>query len=514
MRLRKAKLPILVILSILLLSSIHFGRGQTSTPEGVVINELMANNDKAVPGPYGDYPDWIELYNSGAEPVDLSGMYLTGNLSNPDAWQFASGTVIEPNGFLVVWADNSPERGSLHASFGLNANGEAVGLFATDGETQIDAITFGPQDDDVSFGRLPDGGLSWNYLTPTPGSPNQDIPDDLFINEFMANNNAAVAGPNGTYPDWIELYNAGNETIDLGGMYLTDDLTKPKWQFPAGTAISAKSFIVVWLDNLSDGGALHASFGLNATGEEIGLFARDGKSLVDSVVFDKQIRDISYGRLPDGNSSWNYLAPTPGSANELGEIANGATNNFGGVPEGLCINELMADNQMTVAGPDGTYPDWIELYNAGNETIDLGGMYLTDDLADSTKWRFPNETLIEPEGYLIIWADNSSDKSSLHAGFSLNANGEEVGLFASDGVTLIDSVVYTKQLGDVSYGRLPDGSANWEPLLRATPGWGNDKRQPGSETSVWLILLLIGIVIGLSALIVVAGKIHSRRKRR
>ena len=358
MRLRKAKLPILVILSILLLSSIPFGRGQTSTPEGVVINELMANNDKAVPGPYGDYPDWIELYNSGAEPVDLSGMYLTGNLSNPDAWQFASGTVIEPNGFLVVWADNSPERGSLHASFGLNANGEAVGLFATDGETQIDAITFGPQDDDASFGRLPDGVLSWNYLTPTPGSPNQDIPDDLFINEFMANNNAAVAGPNGTYPDWIELYNAGNETIDLGGMYLTDDL------------------------------------------------------------------------------------------------------------------------------------------------------------ADSTKRRFPNETLIEPEGYLIIWADNSSDKSSLHAGFSLNANGEEVGLFASDGVTLIDSVVYTKQLGDVSYGRLPDGSANWEPLLRATPGWGNDKRQPGSETSVWLILLLIGIVIGLSALIVVAGKIHSRRKRR
>jgi hypothetical protein len=168
---------------------------------------------------------------------------------------------------------------------------------------------------------------------------------------------------------------------------------------------------------------------------------------------------------------------------------------------------------MTVAGPDGTYPDWIELYNAGNETINLGGMYLTDDLADSTKWRFPNETLIEPEGYLIIWADNSSDKSSLHAGFSLNANGEEVGLFASDGVTLIDSVVYTKQLGDVSYGRLPDGSANWEPLLKATPGWGNNKPKATSETSIWLILLLIGVIIALSALVVAAGKMHAKRRK-
>jgi hypothetical protein len=183
------------------------------------------------------------------------------------------------------------------------------------------------------------------------------------------------------------------------------------------------------------------------------------------------------------------------------------------IPEGLFINEIMADNQITIAGPDGTYPDWIELFNASNKTINLSGMYLTDDLADPWGWRFPNETFIEPKGFMLIWADNSSDPDSLHTSFALNANGEEVGLFARDAMTLVDSVTFLKQIGDVSYGRLPDGGENWDYLLRTTPGWGNDERQPGTESEVWLILILIGVAFGLSALTIVAGKVHARRRR-
>ncbi len=492
----------------------------TDIPTDLFINEFMANNDAAIPGPDGDYPDWIELYNAGTEPVDLSGMYLTDDLTNPK-WQFPEGTNIGPNGYLVIWADNTLYPRSLHASFGLNATGEEIGLFAHDEETLIDSITFGVQDDDASFGRFPDGSPSWTFLTPTPGEANElyepetsVVINNLFINEFMANNDAVIPGPDGTYPDWIELFNAGNDTINISGMYLTDDLTNPKWQFPSGTTIEPQGFLVIWADNGSDRSSLHTSFGLNASGEDIGLFASDGESLVDSIVFDQQVNDVSYGRLPDGGASWNYLTPTLGLSNNLGEIVNtGAPTLNGGVPDGLFINELMADNQITHAGPDETYPDWIELFNAGNETINLGGMYLTDDLTDPTAWRFPNDTFIEPGGYLLIWADNSSDRTSLHTNFALNANGETVGLFASDGVTLIDSVTFLKQIGDVSYGRLPDGGESWDYLLVATPGWGNNKRQTGSETPIWLILLLIGIIIGLSALTVVAGKIHSRRKR-
>ena len=519
------------MLSFLILSSVPFTivkiwdtdkailtHAELDIPEGVFINEFMANNDAAIAGPEGDYPDWIELYNSGPESADLSGMYLTDELANPNAWQFPSGTTIVPNGFLVVWADNTANSGSMYADFSLNATGEEVGLFANDGETLIDSITFGPQDDDTSFGRIPDGSASWSFLIPTPGAPNElyepFVPDDLCINEFMANNNAAIMNSEGNYPDWIELYNRGNESINLGGMYLSDDLTVPKWQFPTDTTIDPKGFLVVWADSSSSEGSLHTSFSLNASGEAISLFASDGKSSIDSIVFDKQMSDFSYGRQPDGSSNWYYLTPTAGLANSLGAIVNtGASDDFDVVPEGLFINEIMADNQITIAGPDGTYPDWIELFNASNKTINLSGMYLTDDLADPSAWRFPNETFIEPESFLLIWADNSSDPDSLHTSFRLNANGEEVGLFARDAITLIDSLTFLKQLGDVSYGRLPDGGENWDYLLRATPGWGNDKRQPGAETEVWLIVMLIGIALGLSALIVVAGKIHARRKR-
>ena len=277
LHLPKVGISLVIMLSFLVLSSIPFvieeiwdieknvlANAELDIPEGVFINEFMANNDAAIAGPEGDYPDWIELYNSGSESVDLSGMYLTDELANPNAWQFPSGTIIVPDGFLVIWADNAANSGSIYADFGLNATGEEIGLFANDEETLIDSVTFGPQDDDTSFGRIPDGSSNWSFLIPTPGSPNElyeiFIPNSLFINEFMASNNAAVMDSEGNYPDWIELYNSGNESIDLGDMFLSDDLTLPKWQFPSDTTIDAGGFIVIWADSSSGDGSLHASF--------------------------------------------------------------------------------------------------------------------------------------------------------------------------------------------------------------------------------------------------------------
>jgi len=496
-------------------------------PDGLVINEFMANNDAAVAGPDGNYPDWIELYNGDAESVDLSGMYLSDDLSNPDAWQFPSGTVIEAGGFLIVWADNSPERGLMHASFSLNATGESVCLFAGDAETLVDSIDFAEQFDDVSYGRVSDGASSWDYLTPTCGLSNGlgevvvpddpthgvEVPEHLFINEFMANNDVAVAGPDGDYPDWIELYNGGTEAIDLGGMYMTDNLANPDgWPFPEGTVIDAGGFLVVWADNDPEKGPMHASFNLNASGEAIGLFAIDGETEIDSLLFEAQLDDVSYGRLPDGTANWTYLTPTPGSQNVEGESNGGPTAPVDEVPDGLVINEFMADNAITIAGPDGNSPDWIELYNGGNESVNLSGMYLTDNLGNPTKWQFSDGTIIESGGFLLIWADNASDSDGLHCGFGLRANGEEIALFASDGTTLIDSITYTKQLQDVSYGRLPDGSENWEHLLSATPGWGNNKRQFDAESSLWSVLLLVGLVGVVCVLFVVGIKLNARHR--
>jgi len=75
----------------------------------------------------------------------------------------------------------------------------------------------------------------------------------------------------------------------------------------------------------------------------------------------------------------------------------------------VVINEVMALNDAFAKDLHGEFDDWIEIYNAGSDPIDLAGMYLTDDLEDPTKWQFPTDnrirTTVGPKGYTIVWAD-------------------------------------------------------------------------------------------------------------
>jgi hypothetical protein len=128
----------------------------------------------------------------------------------------------------------------------------------------------------------------------------------------------------------------------------------------------------------------------------------------------------------------------------------------------LAINEFMASNRSTSQDPQGQYDDWIEIHNYGADALNVGGMYLTDDLAVPTQWLVPDNdpaaTTIPAGGYLLIWADNDTEDPGLHANFRLNAGGEEIGLFDTDGATLIDSIVFPDQSADVSFGRFPDAN--------------------------------------------------------
>ena len=144
----------------------------------------------------------------------------------------------------------------------------------------------------------------------------------------------------------------------------------------------------------------------------------------------------------------------------------------------LVINELLARNDFGITDPQGQRDDWIEIYNSGEETINMGGMYLTDDLSEATKWQIPNgnpsATTISPGGYLLIWADNDTGDAGLHANFQLDSEaGDEIGLFDTDGVTLLDSITFGTQTPDVSYGRDPDATNNWV-TLNPTPGASNN----------------------------------------
>ena len=143
----------------------------------------------------------------------------------------------------------------------------------------------------------------------------------------------------------------------------------------------------------------------------------------------------------------------------------------------LVINELMASNSSVSRDPQGQYDDWIEIHNYGGDAIDIGGMYLTDNLSAPTMWRIPVNnpaaTTIPPGGYLLIWADNDTNDAGLHANFKLSADGEEIGLFDSDGVTLVDSITFGDQTTDISYGRYPDANDNQLFFSFPSPGAQN-----------------------------------------
>ncbi|MCU0865002.1 MAG: lamin tail domain-containing protein [Planctomycetes bacterium] len=148
-----------------------------NNPRPVELHEVLAENVAGLGDEMGDRDDWIELHNPSLVDHDLSGHHLTDDLGNPTKWTLPAGTVLRAGASLLVWADNEPAEGLLHATFRLSGLGEAVGLFAPGGAVAIDQWTFGNQRDDVSIGRLSfDPDRLVTMPRPTPSRRNAPQP--------------------------------------------------------------------------------------------------------------------------------------------------------------------------------------------------------------------------------------------------------------------------------------------------------------------------------------------------
>jgi hypothetical protein len=135
----------------------------------IIINELLAKNDSLYADDYGDYDDWIELFNPTSHTISFTGKYLTDKRDNLDKWQFSTpGLELLPGQFLLVWCDEDSSQGDLHTNFKLNGDGEFLALVDADGITILDSLTYPNQKTNISFGRYPDGSDSWQKLLPTP----------------------------------------------------------------------------------------------------------------------------------------------------------------------------------------------------------------------------------------------------------------------------------------------------------------------------------------------------------
>lgn len=156
----------------------HYLLNTDPLPE-LVVNEFMAFNSTCCPdndSGVDEFDDWIEIYNKGAVAVNIGGMYLSDNLTNPFNHKIPtdnpSATTIQPGGYLILWADNSPSQGPLHLDFALSNTGEAIGIYYIDGRA-INEYTFSAQSENISWGRTTDGAATWkSFNTPSPGASN------------------------------------------------------------------------------------------------------------------------------------------------------------------------------------------------------------------------------------------------------------------------------------------------------------------------------------------------------
>jgi len=262
---------------------------------------------------------------------------------------------------------------------------------------------------------------------------------NVVINEVLADTQSSSANGRAT-PDYVEILNATDVPQNVGGMSLSDDVSRPgRYVFPPDTIIPPREYLVVWCDDDFTVPGLHSGFGLDNDGQTVVLFMASpgGWQLGDHVTFGLQAPDHAIGRLA---GSWQLTVPTPGSANVADVLAS---------PTALKINEWMA------SATDG--PDWFELYNSAALPVSLGGLYLSDSTANATNTRIPALSFLGPHAFRRFIADDDAAKSARHVGFKLRASGDSIFLKDSNR-TQLDRVDFGAQTVNISQGRLPDGS--------------------------------------------------------
>ena len=302
--------------------------------DNLIINEIHYNPAE------GDQNQFIEILNAGSAPVNLANFKLSGNIS----YTFPNVDIAAGEYLLVArnqsiyqgqgYAVHQWERGDLNDMPGRldfwNDQGEIIDFVDYHSRYQWPAAPDG-NGPSLELQRITYENMvstSWrsSYSNAgTPGRSNNSVEiEGIYINEFMASNTSSISDEFGDFVDWIEFYNSTSEPVNLGGLYITDDLDNPlKFQIPdiysESTTIPGKGFKLFWADGQPERGALHLSFKLERDGEQIGLvqLMDDTTSFIDSLSYSIQKTDTSMGRYSDGANGWYSLIPTPLQPNKL-----------------------------------------------------------------------------------------------------------------------------------------------------------------------------------------------------
>ena len=268
--------------------------------------------------------------------------------------------------------------------------------------------------------------------------------------------------------DWVEIINTGEEAVDIGNWFITDDkdlerLEKGKeWKIAEGTILNPGEVLVIEhsdiLDNLSLGKE-----------DKVILYDKDKKQ-IDLFSYNGHAEG-TYARVPDGTGEFVDQMSTKGALNIVEEEKK---------PEyKLVINEVNSS-------PD----DWIEVMNLGTGTMDLSGYEIRDN-SDDHRWKFPEETVIESGALFVVDANSMgkvyNDESDTYVEGTFESaigigSGDSIRIYDTDG-QLVDECSWTEHAsydGDAalaSIGRYPDGTGSFA-LMKETKGTQNEWYQP------------------------------------
>lgn len=280
------------------------------------INEVLAFNQTLFAEP-GRYPDAVELVYDGEHGLDLAGMTLSDDPCAPDKFVFASGTVIEPGDYLVLWGSETPDPRQLHLGFSLKREGEALYLFDARGAL-LDSVAFGAQLPDLSIGRV---NGTWRLTEPTLGAVNRprSLGDHrkVRINEWLAHGQVLFED------DFVELFNPGRHPVDIGGCFLMDHPmpASQRLALPPLCFIAGQGYTVFTADGRDRPG--HLAFKLSSEAEMLALLDAEGNE-IDRIVYTSQTTDVSQGRTPDGGDALAFFElPGPGLPNPVLDPAIG-----------------------------------------------------------------------------------------------------------------------------------------------------------------------------------------------
>jgi hypothetical protein len=375
-----------------------------SPAPAILIHEIMYNPTG------GPTHEFLELFNpSVSEAVDLSGWTLEGT-----GFSIPPGTVILPESYLILARNDLAFRAQygsgmfVPSEYPLNLDNAGTSLVLRDGlGVEVDRVDYG---DSVPWPSTPDGGgpslelidgtldnndpSNWAASLTAGGSPGASNsvsipggpPPELRINEVVPLNASINQDEMGDFDGWIEIYNASPSSVDLGGMFLSENANPndPKWTFPASTPICSGCFLLVWADNEPGEGPLHASFTLGAGGGSVYLFRADLLE-IDSLAYPALAADVSYGRFPDGGLDLQQLyAATPAAANQVTPVPV-ILNEYNAVSSSNFLASSGSDTYWgTVLGNGG---DWFELV-VTLDHVDMRGW----DLVITSETGSPSET--------------------------------------------------------------------------------------------------------------------------